>query len=59
MLLYGKEMLYNNKIYDFGERIEKVNAVTFDDLAEAIDLSFDSAGMAAAVVGKVKSPLVI
>lgn len=59
MLLYGKEMLYNNKIYDFGERIEKVNAVTFDDLAEAIDLSFDSAGMAAAVVGKVKNPLVI
>ena len=59
MLLYGKEVMYSGRLYDFEERIKSVNAVTMDDVAEAIDCAFDRSRMAAAVVGKVDKPLEI
>ena len=59
MLLYGKELIYSGKLYDFEDRIEKVNAVTMDDVFNAIDIGFDESRMAAAVVGKVDKPLEI
>lgn len=59
MLLYGKEVMYSGRLYDFEERIKSVNAVTMDDVAEAIDNAFDRSRMAAAVVGKVDKPLEI
>lgn len=57
MLLYGKELLYSGRLYDFEERVAKVNAVTIDDVYEAIENNFDSSNMAASVVGKVEKPL--
>lgn len=57
MLLYGKEMLYSGKPYDFEERMKQINEVTLDDVAEAIDCSFDNNRMAAALVGKLDKPL--
>ena len=59
MLLYGKEVMYSGKLYDFEERIAKVNAVTMDDVNEAIEINFDKSRMAAAVVGKTDKPLEI
>lgn len=57
MLLYGKELLYSGRLYDFEERVAKVNAVTIDDVYEAIENNFDSSNMAASVVGKVEKAL--
>ncbi len=57
MLLYGKEMLYSGRPYDFERRIADINAVTEDDVAEAIARSFDESKTAAALVGKLKTPL--
>lgn len=57
MLLYGKELLYSGRLYDFEERVSKVNAVTIDDVYEAIENNFDSSNMAASMVGKVEKPL--
>ena len=59
MLLYGKEVMYSGKLYDFEDRIAKVNAVTMDDVNEAIEINFDKSRMAAAVVGKTDKPLEI
>lgn len=59
MLLYGKELMYSGKLYDFEDRIARVNAVTMDDVFEAVECSFDSSRMAAAVVGKTDKPLKI
>lgn len=59
MLLYGKEVMYSGKLYDFEERVAKVNAVTMDDVNEAIEINFDKSRMAAAVVGKTDKPLEI
>ena len=59
MLIYGKELIYSGKLYDFEERISRINDITIDDVCEAADVNFDQSSMAAAVVGKVNSPLEI
>lgn len=57
MLLFGKELLYNDKIYNFEERVNRINGVTFDDVLDAIDVNFDYDGKACALVGNVDKPL--
>ncbi|MCH5148528.1 MAG: insulinase family protein [Clostridiales bacterium] len=57
MLLFGKELLYNDKLYNFEERVNRISAVTLNDVFEAIDLNFDEKGKASAIVGAVDKPL--
>ena len=59
MLLYGKELIYSGKVYDFEERVNKISAVTLDDVMAAIDLNFNRDKLALAVVGNVDKPLEI
>lgn len=57
MLLFGKELLYNDKIYNFEERVKRISSVTLNDVFDAIDLNFDENGKACAIVGAVDKPL--
>lgn len=57
MLLFGKEMLYNGKVYNFEERVNKINGVTLNDVKEAIDFNFEEKNRACALVGAVDKPL--
>ncbi|MDE5721363.1 MAG: insulinase family protein [Clostridia bacterium] len=57
MLLYGKELIYSGKVYDFEERVKKIAAVTLDDVMEAVACNFDETHLATAVVGNVDKPL--
>lgn len=57
MLLYGKELIYSGKIYDFEDRVGKLNAVTLGNVCEAIEYNFDDKYKATALVGKVDAPL--
>lgn len=59
MLLYGRELVYSNKIYDFEDRVKKVEKLTLDDVLEAIDCNFDEKLLATAVIGNVDKPLKI
>jgi predicted Zn-dependent peptidase len=52
MLLYGKELLYSGKIYDFEERVKKIHSITLNDVYEAIEYNFDPKYKAMAVVRK-------
>ena len=58
MLIYGKEMLYRNCLYDIDERFEKLQPVKKADVEEAIALTFGNAGnqKAVAVVGNTDKP---
>lgn len=56
MLLYGKELLYNDRIYDMDKRLEDIKAITIGDVFDAIDLNFGKE-MAAAVVGAADEPI--
>ena len=57
MLLYGKELLYSGKIYDFEDRVNKINGVTLNDVYEAIEYNFDDKYKATAIIVKVDKPL--
>lgn len=57
MLLFGKELLYSDKVYNFEERIKKLSEVTLDDVFTAVDMNFDNKHRAAAVVGAANKPV--
>ncbi len=57
MLLFGKEMLYNDKLYNFEERVNKISSVTLNDVLDAVELNFNDKNKASALVGAVDKPL--
>ncbi len=57
MLLFGKNLLFLNKEFDFSERINKIDSVTLDDAKTVIDRYFDLSKMSSATVGRAKTPL--
>ena len=57
MLLYGKELIYSGKVYDFEERVNKISSVTLDDIMAATECNFNRDKLAVAVVGNVDKPL--
>ncbi len=56
MILYGKYMLQNDKIFDFAEKMEKINQMKKEDLIEAISLTFDENQKSVAVVANSDKP---
>ncbi len=59
MLIYGKEMLFNDRLYDIDERFEKLQAIEKSSVEEAIAVTFgnETAKKAVAVVGNTDKPL--
>lgn len=57
MLLYGKELLYSGKIYNFEERVEKIANIKLDDVISAVECNFGRDKLAVSVVGNVDKPL--
>lgn len=57
MLLYGRYMLHFNKIFDFEEKLAKINALTYADAQETLQLLFDESKKAVALVGDTDTPL--
>ena len=51
MLLYGKYMLYFDKIFDFEDKLNKINAMTYDKAQEVLSVMFDERKKALAIVG--------
>lgn len=51
MLLYGKYMLYFDKIFDFEDKLNKINGMTYDEAWEALAIMFDEKQKAIAVIG--------
>ncbi len=51
MLLYGKYMLYYNKIFDFEDKLQRINAMTYDKAQEALSVMFKEKEKSIAVVG--------
>lgn len=57
MLLFGKELLYRGRVYNFEERVNKISSVTLKDVLDAIDVNFDDKFKAVSLVGAVDKPL--
>ena len=57
MLLYGKYMMYFNKIFDFEDKMQRINSMTFSKAQEALDVMFNEEGKAIALVGNTNESL--
>lgn len=57
MLLFGKELLYSGKIYNFEERVNKITSVTLNDVLDAIEVNFNDEFKALSLVGAADKPL--
>ncbi|MDE6273877.1 MAG: insulinase family protein [Clostridiales bacterium] len=54
MLLYGKNMLYTGKIYDFEARMAEIAELKIGDITRVIEKNFDFSRVAVASVGNLK-----
>ena len=59
MLLYGKYMLYFDRIFDFEARMETINSMTRDTAMQALETMFDEKNKAIALVGNTDKPFAI
>ncbi len=59
MLLFGRFLLMNNKIFDFNERIDRLEATTLEKTNQAIAKYFNVNKIATATLGAKRSPLKI
>ena len=59
MILYGKYMLQNDKIFDFEEKLDTINKMKKEDVLEAISLTFDESKKAVAVVANSDKPFAL
>ncbi len=59
MLLYGKQLLYKNEIYDFEKRMNEISALTKEDIAAAIENNFDFSQIAVASIGNLGKAITV
>ncbi len=57
MLLFGKELLYRGRVYNFEDRVNTISSVTLKDVLNAIDVNFNDKFKAVSLVGAVDKPL--
>ncbi len=57
MLLYGRYLLHFDSLFDFEDKLERINAMTHEQAMEAIEGMFDEKSKALALVGATSTPL--
>lgn len=56
MLMYGKYMLFNDKLFDFEGKLDSINRMSESDVKDAVALTFDESGKAVGAVGNLEKP---
>lgn len=54
MLLYGKYLLFTDRLFDFDDKLKSINSMREEDISECIKRNFDEEKMAVACVGNRK-----
>ncbi len=57
MLLYGRYMLYFDKLFNFEDKLNRINEMTHAKAQETISYSFDEENKAIALVGNTDTPI--
>ena len=57
MLLYGKYMLYYDKIFDFEDKLQRINAMTYEKAQDILSIMFNEKEKAISLVGNTDKPL--
>jgi len=56
MILYGRYMLYFDKPFDFEEKLNRINSMTYKQALEMLDVMFDEKNKAVSLVGNTDKP---
>lgn len=59
MLLYGKYMLYFDKIFDFEDKLHRINGMTYDEARDVLSVMFNDEEKAVAVIGNTDKPFAL
>ncbi len=59
MLLYGKQLLYKNEVYDFEKRMAEISALTREEVLAAIAQNFDFSEACVASVGNLERAITL
>ncbi|MBR2903964.1 MAG: insulinase family protein, partial [Clostridia bacterium] len=59
MLTYGKYMLFNDELFDFEKKIDKIDSLKKSDVMAAIEKTFDESKKAVAAVGAIDKPFAL
>ncbi len=57
MLLYGRYLLHFDKAFDFEEKLDAINAMTYEEAQETLSILFDEKQKALSLVGNTDKPL--
>ena len=57
MQLFGRYALFNEKTFDFNQKIKDINDITFNDVSSIIEEIFDIENASTATVGTKRTPL--
>ncbi len=57
MLLYGRYLLYFDKLFDFEDKLARINAMTHAQAQETLEGMFDEKNKAIALVGNTSKPI--
>lgn len=57
MIVYGKYMIFLDEVFDFDKRIDMISKVSYDNVCDAINHSFDIDNAATATVGPKRSAI--
>ncbi len=59
MLLYGRYMLYFDKLFDFEDKLNRINAMTHAQAQEVLEGMFDEKNKAIALIGNTDTPFAL
>ena len=59
MILYGRYMLHFDKLFDFEEKLNRINAMTYKQALEMLDIMFDDSQKAISLVGNTDKPFAL
>ena len=59
MILYGRYMLHFDKLFDFEEKLDRINGMTYGQAKEILDIMFDESNKAVSLVGNTDTPFVL
>ncbi len=59
MILYGRYMLHFDKLFDFEEKLDRINGMTYGQAKEILDIMFDESNKAVSLVGNTNTPFAL
>ena len=59
MLLYGRYLIHFDKLFDFEDKLSRINGMTYEEVREILNVMFDDSQKAVSLVGNTDKPFAL